>query len=172
MVDSIWRSEEPLIEQVDKNEESSQFEQRLEYGKEAEKIVLEDLKRNKIQATPSSENENWDSKLDLEYGDIYVKDGDQTIFIDVKRGFIKDNNLTGTVSERSKDNFKGDYYLFTNGINLDKAKLLKARSVKSYMNKVNKLIELSSGDFGWQFNLDKMKTAIDYSTWIKSIAKK
>jgi hypothetical protein len=37
------------------------------------------------------------------------------------------------------------------------------------MNKVRNLDTLPSGDKGWKFNLDKMKTAIAYEDWLNLI---
>jgi len=173
---SVTPSEAPVIikeyKSTPEKNNLKTFEGRLKYGKDAEEIVLRDLLENNIDAKKTEDLPNWNSNYDLIYGDIEINIGGKKIKVDVKRGYVKDDVLIGTVTKHSKENFKGDYYLFTKDLSLVGAKLLRARSVKSYMKKVESdsgLETTKSGDPCWHFKLNSMKTAIDYSKWVQTL---
>ena len=79
--------------------ELNSFDQRNQWGGEAEKLFEKECKKAGIEIASSKLFEGWTPFLDLLYGDFLI---DSSIRVDVKRN---------SISQKSLDKFLGEYYV-------------------------------------------------------------
>jgi hypothetical protein len=127
-------------------------EQRLAYGEELEREAGHYLRvfgfhADRPERTP---------KEDMELGDLRVKNSrNELVRIDCKRGW--------TVSQRSVDNFQGEYYLFADSGSLDPNDwwLVPTKVVKAWCKKAEPFT-MKSGDTGYSIALEGFRTKYSF----------
>lgn len=111
------------------------FEDRLLFGQEAEDLFEQTLKKEKISYIKLTNLPNWSKEYDLKYGDFQVGN----IYQDIKRN---------SISKKSIDNFKGEYFVVYN-LSLSMGFVIQTKEMK-HINS-NAYTQLTSGDLGLNF---------------------
>jgi hypothetical protein len=148
------------------------YQERLAYGLAGEKVVLELLLAEGLDAIDTREIYGDCSTLDRSYAiHMNLLHGDIRIFgygdIDVKRG-------RGFVSQHSASSFEGKAFIFIDqGLNESSLWVLDAPIVKDCMNTAQIQGSLrkapSSSDEGFFFIKEKIRAAKDWEKWISIV---
>lgn len=144
-----------------------------EYGDNTEACVIEYLQRllpqHKIYST---KEEDKSFTYNKKYGDVVIETPTKKHRLDIKTIYVNKNMSkrgAGAVSYDSAIGFVGDYCLFYDPTDEFKPFVLRALSVKTYMQKCQqkKLRKLPSGSHGWYFHPSRMHTTISFDDFIK-----
>jgi len=122
-----------------------EFEERLERGDISERMFEEKCKQEGIICVNTKLFINWNDNFDLLYGDYFI-----FLINPIYRDF-KIDVKGGSVTKRSIDNFKGNYYVIYENSNgsAKTALVFNSRFLKDLINKPNfKFDEMLSHDRG------------------------
>jgi hypothetical protein len=142
--------------------------ERIAYGEDVAYALYNSLKRDlKGEVRRSDSYSEWTPYFDLLNGDIFIL-ANKIIKIDVKR--INKNGKV-FISYKSATLFRGNYFALSDLSDVEKTVFMDARSIKTYMLKVEKdgNLEIPFEDPGYYFDPTKLHKAIKYENFVNRI---